>query len=237
MKTRIFILFACLWTLNSFAFSIRDAGKDLCKVYFPLEKGTSLTYENFNSKGKLQSIDIMEITDVIEEAEKISIKIHTAYKDKKGEETHQSDFTYTCEGGSFKVSMESLMNSEQMEGFKGMEVEVDQSGLIIPSELSVGTTLPDARMTVNISSEGIKFMSMNFEVNDRKVEALESIETPAGTFECYKISANTTVKMGFMNTTVKSIDWIAENIGSVKSEGYDKKGNLSNYRVLSEIKR
>jgi len=79
-------------------------------------------------------------------------------------------------------------------------------------------------------------MTMSFHVVDRKVEAFESITTAAGTFECFKLSQTTKSKMMFMNLTLKSIDWIAEGIGSVRSESYTEKGKLEGYTVLTNIK-
>jgi hypothetical protein len=45
-------------------------------------------------------------------------------------------------------------------------------------------------------------------------------------------------KMMGMNTTVRlsSIDYIAEGIGAVRTESYDKKGKLSSYSVLAAYK-
>ena len=237
MKRVLFILGVAVLTLSSFSSSVQDAGKNLCKAYFPLEKGTELTYENYNAKDKLQSTDYFSVTDIIETAESLTIKVHASSKDKKGEETYASDFEYLCEDGVFKMSMESMMNSEMMEAYKDMEVEITQTELAFPSDATVGQTLPDAEMNIKVSSNGIEVMTMTFRITDRKIEAKESITTPAGTFEAFKFSQSTNTKMMFMNKTYKSVDWIVENIGSVRSETYSSSGKLENYRILTNIKR
>jgi hypothetical protein len=92
-------------------------------------------------------------------------------------------------------------------------------------------------MTMKVKSNGMQIMTMNFKITDRKVEAIEDITTDAGTFSCYKMSQNTTMNMGFINKTFKSIDWIAENVGSVRSESYNESGKLQSYRVLKSIEQ
>ncbi|MGB1103507.1 MAG: hypothetical protein ACPG21_07755 [Crocinitomicaceae bacterium] len=162
--------------------------KGTCKSYFPIEKGTKLTYENYSKKDKLESTDVMEVLDIVETAEAMLIKINSTSTDKKGKETYTSEFDYRCEGDKFYVSMESVMDGEMMEAYKDMEVEITQTDLEIPSVMDVGTTLPDANM-----------------------------------------------KMSFIDKTFKSVDWIAENVGSVRSESYSDAGALQSYRVLKSI--
>ena len=40
-----------------------------------------------------------------------------------------------------------------------------------------------------------------------------------------------------MAFTVKSIDWIAPGIGSVKTETYNKRGNLMGYTELTRLEK
>jgi hypothetical protein len=80
---------------------------------------------------------------------------------------------------------------------------------------------------------------MNMEANttDRKVEKMETVETPAGTFECYVIYSNTQSKMMMANKSFPNRVWLAENVGMVKSESYNSKGKILSRMVLSKITR
>jgi uncharacterized protein (DUF2384 family) len=66
--------------------------------------------------------------------------------------------------------------------------KIESSGLQFPLHVSVGETLPEAHhiMTMN---RGGKEMKITSHIKERKVEAKESVTTPAGTFECYRISS------------------------------------------------
>lgn len=77
-------------------------------------------------------------------------------------------------------------------------------------------------------------MNMTMEMVDRKVEGKESLTTSAGTFDCYVISYTTEMKMG-LNTMFKNKEWIAEGVGMVKSENYNKNGKLMGYSELTKI--
>jgi hypothetical protein len=77
-------------------------------------------------------------------------------------------------------------------------------------------------------------MTMVVKVYDRKVEAVEDVTTPAGTFSCYKLSY--TVESKTMFTIIaKSTDWIAKRVGVVRSESFDKNGKLTGYMVLKSM--
>ncbi|NOQ70895.1 MAG: hypothetical protein GQ574_02770 [Crocinitomix sp.] len=237
MKKIVFILGTALILLSSFSGVLKSAGDDLCKAYFPVDVGTTLTYESYNGKDKLQSSDQMTVTDVIESTASTLIKVNMKSFDKKGEEASSTDVEYICEDGVFKISMESMMDSETMEAYKDMEVTMTQTELEIPSDLTVGQDLPDADIEIIISSSGMQIMKMNVKITERKVEAKESMTTSAGTFECYKFSQTTNMKMMFIDKTYKNVDWYTEGIGSVRSETYTENGKLDNYRVLTNISR
>jgi hypothetical protein len=67
----------------------------------------------------------------------------------------------------------------------------------------------------------------------------ESITTPAGTYDCYKITSDiaTQTQMGIkMNINVSSIEWITSKLGVVKSESYNKNDKLMGYTILSSWK-
>jgi len=116
-----------------------------------------------------------------------------------------------------------------------MEVEVDATNLEIPSHLEPGMKLNDGIITIKASTGGMTLMTLQTRVFDRIVESRETITTEAGTFDCYKVTQMIEIKT-LGKFVVKGIEWIAENIGTVRSESYNKKGKLSGYSVLTSLK-
>lgn len=219
----------------SFAPAQKGGDSSVCSIYFPQQIGTELTYENYNAKDKLESTDRFKVLSVTEAGDSTRIDVEAASYDKKAEESLNSTFSYTCKDGVFRMSMERMLDPEMMEAYKEMEVTMTQSDITFPSDLKVGTSLPDAEMNVKIASNAMQVMEMNFKITDRKVEAKESITTPAGTFDCFKLTQSTNMKMMFINKTFTTVDWIALNIGNVRSETYNN-GSLESYRILTNIK-
>ena len=76
-------------------------------------------------------------------------------------------------------------------------------------------------------------MKMEFNITDRKVEGKEMVTTPAGTFDCYKISYNTRLKM-LINMTYINVEYLSENYGVVRTETYKSKGNLVGYSLITQ---
>ena len=122
------------------------------------------------------------------------------------------------------------------EQFQDAEVEISGIDLEWPKTLSVGMELPDASIVMKINMGGMS-MSFNTLTTARKVEKKETITTPAGTFECFVVYSETQAKVMMSTQSVPSRAWMAEGIGLVKNESYDKKGKLINQMVLTSIKR
>ena len=139
------------------------------------------------------------------------------------------------------MDMDRFVPDEAMQGVAdGMTFEIEGNAWELPENLEAGQTLKDGEFTMKISSDN-PAMAMaagnwDFVITDRKVEKQEKVTTSAGTFDAYKISYTIQMEMKMMGMTrkmeVSGADWIAEGVGSVKSESYNKKGALTNYTLL-----
>lgn len=227
--TRLIFPILCLY---SFVFL---SAQDNCGTFYPFKKGTLLEYTHYDGKGKVNSSTVHSITWIEDmEGGGISARVEAVIKDKKGQETNKMDFKVICKDDVISMQLTSTLAPELTNAFQNMEVNVSGDDLQIPGKLTVGQTLPNATAQVSAGSSGLKLINFNFEVRNRKVEAKESITTTAGTFECYKISSETFVKTIF-SKTVQSVDWYAEGLGVVRSEYYDKKGNLDGHMELTKL--
>jgi len=100
----------------------------------------------------------------------------------------------------------------------------------------VGEDLPDANVQIKMSMGGIN-MNMNVETVNRKVEKKEQVDTPAGSFDCYVISSDTKSKMMMANKTFPSRQWLAEGVGMIKQETYNKSGKIVGSMMLTEFSK
>jgi len=234
MKIRtIFLLCAFFLAL---ATSSR-AQDNICESgYMPFKKGLSYEMTNYDQKGKLLTSQMSKIAGIDAFDNGFTAVVETETFDKKGKSVTKGSFNMTCRDGSIFIDMSSMLDQQAMEGFSSMEVEISGNGLEVPNHLTAGQTLPDGSMEMKLSSGGVKMMTIRMTVTNRKVEAEETITTPAGSFDCIKMSQESEMKM-LIKRKFKSVAWYAKGVGLVRSENYDSKGKLEGYSELTKFEK
>jgi hypothetical protein len=61
------------------------------------------------------------------------------------------------------------------------------------------------------------------------------VTTPAGTFECYKLTYDMIIDFMMGSMEMKNVQYITEKYGAVRTETYDSDGKLLNYTVLQKV--
>ena len=191
-----------------------------------------MEYTSLNGKGKTQGTISYTVTNVVDEGSTSSATMVMKYMDDKGKEAFNSEFTYTCSGNTVTIDYESLMSNQMLEQFEDMEMEISGTDIELPNDLEVGQVLPDANIAMKMSMSGMN-MTSTVDMVNRKVEKQETITTPAGTFDCYVIYSENESKMMMANQTFPSRLWLAEDVGMVKQETFDKNGKPMSSTVLS----
>ena len=228
MGKGLFLGWLSLFAYNAFA--------QECSAYFPIQEGLRLEYQMLNDKGKIAGSQWQEITSITQTAEGTRAEMKMGHKDAKGKEVFTTDYGFLCTRDAVVFDFKSLMSGPMAEQFQDAEVEISGIDLEWPNTLSVGMELPDASIEMKINM-GAMSMSFNTLTTARKVEKMETITTPAGTFECFVVYSETQAKVMMSTQSVPSRAWMAEGIGLVKNESYDKKGKLIDQMVLTSIKR
>jgi hypothetical protein len=206
-----------------------------CKSYFPQEIGKKYEYSDLDKKGKLLSTSIKTVVNKKTINGGIEVSIKEESKNVDVDTSTTIEYTIKCENGVMFVDMESiLMNQEQMQAYQEMEVKVTADDLSIPENVKAGDDLGGGNVVADVYNQGMKMVSINLTVSDRKVAALESITTDAGTFDCIKITSKMQMKL-VMNFTYNLTEWYSKDIGIVKSETYNKKGKIMGSLVLTKI--
>jgi hypothetical protein len=226
--------FYLFFLLGIFVFAIASAQD--CPMYFPDMVNTQLEYKQYDKKGGLTGSSIQKIIDIKKSAGSSEVKISAESFDAKGKSLGTMQLTARCEGGVYYIDMKNLMGQQSMDAYKDMEMKIEGGNLEIPSSMKAGDVLKDGNMKIAFSSNGMTIMNMTFSVTNRKVEVVENITTPAGTFECYKISSEVATKM-MVNVKTKGVEWYAKGVGMVKSETYSSDGKLLGSNVLTSIKK
>lgn len=207
------------------------------ETYFPTKEGMVLIYKSFDKKDKLSGMIKYTIEKVNVSGTNIDITYLCESLDNKEKLVFKEEITVHQKGDVFYIDMGNFLNKAafQQNGEIPAEVEVKGNNMEIPLDPSPGQTLPDASIEMALKM-GFVSMKMSAAVTNRKVEAIEDISVTGGTFKCYKFSGDVnTVAMG-IKVQAKTIEWFAKGIGTVKSESYDKKGEMTGRTELVEIK-
>jgi hypothetical protein len=210
-----------------------------CHPYFQIKEGVKSTYDFYNAKNKLASRSINEFKNVSDTGGKLSATMLVQIIDpKKGDVLTSSESEWTCEGGVVRFSMDAINISGTDMSAAGMDVTVEGDEMDIPSDLKPGQTLNDVSYHITMKLSGINVMDRNFFIKNRKVEKEESITTPAGTFNCIKISYTTesSGKSGGMSKPMLTSIWYSKDVGMVKVENYND-DKVSNSQILTKLEK
>jgi hypothetical protein len=213
----------------------KEDGSSGCSTFFWFKKGAVMEYAMTDGKGKTIAHTITTIEDVHQDGAALVADYSTSYNDNKNIKA-----SYRCEGDKLYMNMKSLFNNEQFQR-SGMEMEVKDAYISFPWQMKEGDNLEDAAFEIKAKRQGKDFMTMRSVVNHRKVDAMEKVTTPAGTWDCMKLTETRTTTTEMMGKQVssndtKSVQWFAPAAGLVKFESYDPAGNVTSRSELVSIK-
>jgi len=203
-----------------------------CNPYYEFKEGMVMEMTNYDSKDKEEGRQVTTITSFNQESNGWVATMNVEVYDKKDKKVmDQEDVEIACENGLIMIDMERFIPQESMQAFKDMDMDIKLDNLELPADLSVGQELDGGSMTMS----GNLPMKMETSIYNRKVDSKETITTPAGTFDCFVITYDMDIKMG-MKRTMKGKEWIAKEVGVVKSASYKGNGKMIGYSLLTNVK-
>ena len=223
MKRKLFLVVGIFLLASTIGLKSQN-----CNLYFPSREGAVSEMASYNAKDKLEGTTKTVIIKKETGADGITIQFESVYKDKSGDEKNKGHYKVRCQNGIFYFNMDNMMPQNGADP-SSMEVKADE--MEFPANPQIGQTLKDAKITMTMNA-GMMKMEMSVAITNRKVETFEEMTTPAGKFNCYKLTYK--VKTHMMADVETSVtQWIAQDIGVIKTENYDKNGKKVAYSVLT----
>lgn len=208
-----------------------------CVSWYPVQNGNVWEMSHYDKKDKLTGTTLSTITGIETVSNGFSATVLAKSADEKGKETGTATMVLKCADGVFLYDMKNFMDPSTMESYKDMEVSVEASDMQFPATLSAGQKLPDASITYTVKMNGMTIMTMVINITNRVVQGQESITTPAGTFDAWKISFTVDSKAGIGKTHFNCVDYLSVGAGVVKTQSFNEKGDLVSYSVLTKLIR
>lgn len=191
-----------------------------CKTYYLLSQGTEVELTLYDKKGEANGRNVSKVTEVksVTGGYEANISV-TTYNGRGKEQINNPNVAVSCQNGVYAVDLRNLVPAEAMAGQKDVQVRVEGNMAEYPARLEPGQTLKDATMTAEPTSGGMALMRMTVTLKNRKVEGKETITTPAGSYDCFKITYDANVKtiVGF---NFQAAEWFAPGFGVVKTETF-----------------
>ena len=216
--------------------SITFARAQSCSQFINAVNGKKLVYSIAGANGKSSNKVIITSTKKNES----TITVHSEMFDKTGQKTTGGDSEITCTGDAINVDIKSFLPPASASQFGKMDMQADGKYLVYPLKLSAGQTLKDGSASIAVNSGGTHFGDILVDITKRRVEKKETISTGAGNFECFRIGYDINVRAEFMGASIPVImhvtEWFSPKLGRmVKSQTYNKEGNLSGTMMLDAI--
>jgi len=231
MKHSTYLLSICLFLCSAPLLKGQD-----CSGFFPQKEGFVLHYVNYDKKDKLTGSSEISFKDKKQDEDYTSVVFSSIYSDKKGEAIYEKQVEVDCKDGILYFSSSKFLDASTMSAYESMEVEVDANHMEMPLNAKAGTELKDGIVSAVVSNKGMKIITITVIVFNRKIEGIEIIDTPAGSFECIRSSYEAITELGFVKTNISAVEWYCLDVGTIRSESYNKKGKLMSYTVLESIK-
>ena len=227
MKTRFIALLLVL-------FGYHHAISQCTNPFYAYKDGTTITMENYDNKDKLTGSQQTKVINWKETSNGYLATVSYKIFDKKGKEEATGEYQLECKDGIIHMDMSAMIPQESMAAFEDMEVEMVMDQLEFPSELQKGDLLEDAQFAIETKGSPMA-MKFTMDITDRVVQDKETITTPAGTFDCYVVSQRMSSKMMISKSTFRSITYLVEKYGAVKTETYRDNGKLMGYSLLTSF--
>ena len=189
-------------------------------TWFAKDAGTKLNYEQKDATGKTTNSFQYVITGCTKEGGKtvIDYDMIVPILDKP-----VSCNVWTEDGMFHSDASGSL-------GSLGSDITVTGNAPVIPESPAVGVKLQNCTLS-------IESLATTAEYTNVRITKHEEVTTAAGTFDCWCLEFDTATKMAFIKAVTKTEQWMAKDVGVVKTVVKDKKGGIQSVTELVSIEK
>lgn len=237
MKKHLLIALSATLLITASSFVASD-----CTLFEQFVKGTQYTTTSYDATGKVLSSVDATVSEIAVDGAKTIAKISAISKDAAGTAKDTSKFDFICEGGAVRMDLSALASqaASSASGARDADISVNADMLEFPAGMTVGQTLPGGNITMTMKIKGSPMAAVtHITIKDRKCVAIESKTTPAGTWQCYKVTSTQegSTKIATMEQPIpprQTTEWFSYKVGSVRTETYSG-GKLEGYTELTKF--
>ncbi len=174
-----------------------------------------------NKKGKESGKVIYNISNVSKSGSSVTATVNSEVLDKNGKSVSKAASAVKCSGGVLMMDMKMFVPSSQQQQMGTVSGAAESAYLEYPSNMKTGDVLKDGNFSMDFKTQAGMGGHIDVDITDRKVESKESVTTPAGTWECFKITYHSKMRFKLLINMPMNVDvteWYAPGFGTVKTE-------------------
>jgi len=212
-----------------------------CNGFYFFTDNAEVVMTVYDKKGSEGGKLTYKISGVSKSGNNATAGFTSEFVDEKGKSLSKGAGKLKCTGGALYVDAKVSVPQGSMAAYKDMEVKGEESFVEYPSSMSAGQTLKDVNFSMEVHNKGSLFSTITLIQDNRNVIGKETVTSPAGTWECWKISYDSQFKATMMGIGIpinmKTTEWFAPGFGVVKSESFSKNGKLLGSTLITSVKK
>jgi len=212
-----------------------------CNGFYFFTDNAEVVMTVYDKKGAEGGKLTYKISGVNKSGNNATADFTSEFVDEKGKSLSKGSGKLKCTGGILYVDAKVSVPQTSMAAYKDMDVKGEESFVEYPSSMSAGQSLKDVNFSMEVHNKGSLFSTITLTQDNRKVIGKETISSPAGTWECWKISYDAQFKATMMGIGIpinmKTTEWFAPGFGLVKTESYSKNGKLMGSTLITSVKK
>lgn len=216
-----------------------------CNSLVFFKKGAVIEAKSYDGAGNETASQETKILDVKEEGSMTVAYMEGKDTDKSDGKTTAVNYSYKCDGEKIYFDVASLFRTAAKNG----DASFESSLIEYPLHFEEGQVLPDATGTMSSEKNGRK-STIRYYYKDRKVEGKEKVTTPAGSWDCFKVTNTVEAEMDIAGMSerarkmmeamkgqakMSTATWFAPGFGIVKMEAY-RNGKLESKNVVTAVR-
>lgn len=192
-----------------------------CTDFYYMQNNKTVEMTIKNKKDKETGKITYTISNVQKSGGTVTSTVNSEFVDDKGKSISKATNIMKCVGGIIMMDMKMFIPSAQQEQMGNVSATGQESYLEYPSNMKEGDVLKDGQFEMDFKMQSGINAHLSVALTKRKVEGKESITTPAGTWDCFKITyhSKVVVKIGIgIPVNADVTEWYAPGFGTVKTE-------------------
>lgn len=233
MKLRnLFLSLAAVFATGAMA-------QDDCSFFFLNQEGQQMTRNCYNANGQLTNVLNYLVDKVYQYEPGEEVIANYKFTDANGKLLNSGQMVARCSNGDFSMSMGHVASFPDAMSMLNSDMFMMGDLMNYPDAMSDPDNIADEGDyddgTIRLYQKNDKNNRAEINVTNREFVKNEIVETPAGPFNCTKVKYNVNLWSPKTKMEGYGYEWYAPNLGIVRTELYNKDGQLQSYTLLDKV--